>query len=89
MEVDMQKRKYKIDISADTGVFYQDAGPWRSYELEAYGDTVQEALDGAYIYEIDQDGGELNLYSLEDASSKLQQVARMMIDDAAKKVGLI
>jgi hypothetical protein len=85
----MEKRKYKIDISEDTGVFHEDTGPWRSYELEAYGNTVEEALESAYIYEIDQDGGELNLYGLEDASSKLQKVARMMIDDAAKKAGLV
>ena len=53
-----------IDLEVD----YRDSGPWRSYELSTYGNTVQELIDNATISEIDQNGGEITCYGYGDAS---------------------
>lgn len=66
---------FNIDES-DLGVDYQDAGPWRSYGLESHGETIEELFENAYVYEIDQDGGELNHYHIEDASTEVYKAAR-------------
>lgn len=80
-------KKYKVDISVDDlGIMYQDAGPWRSYALEAYGDTEEEVLDNAYIYEIDQDGGELNCYNVSSANSEVERVAMKLINEKLKNI---
>lgn len=55
----------------DLGVDYQDAGPWRSYSLDTYGETFEEMMYNATISEVDQDGGELRCYGIDRAYSKV------------------
>lgn len=72
----------KYQIEGDLGISYQDAGPWRSYEAEGAGDTIESFLDSLTIIEIDQDGGELNCYGYNDAPNAVQNV----IDNYIKRV---
>jgi len=74
---------YSIDT--DLGVSYQDAGPWRSYTLVSSGDTLEELLNEASISEVDQDGGDLDCYSLADAPSEVETAALNCIH---AKIGL-
>jgi len=59
--------KYSIDI--DLGVEYLDIPPWRSYNLTACGDNIDQLLNDAMIAEIDQDGGDLNNYDIDNTPS--------------------
>lgn len=68
-----------ISVFSELGVEYRDAGPWRSYELTAEGSTYLELLDDATIAEIDQDGGELAVYGLDDAPNEVIEAARAEI----------
>lgn len=52
--------------SVDIGINYADSGPWRSYSLDSYGLTFQDLLNNATIEEIDQDGGTLRCYGLDE-----------------------
>lgn len=52
--------------AADMGINYADEGPWRSYSLDSYGLTFADLLNNATIEEIDQDGGSLRWYGLDD-----------------------
>lgn len=72
---------YNIDIT-DIGIDWQDAGPWRSYGVESYGDTVADVMANAVIYELDQDGGELNCYALYDANMDVREAAKKAILEA-------
>ncbi len=69
--------KYGVDTNLDTD--YQDEGPWRSYTLSAYGDSLEELIADACISEVDQDGGELNTYSLEDAPNDVSDEANVIL----------
>lgn len=53
-------KKYNCEI--DDYKEFADEGQWRSYLLQAEGDNLQELLESCYVFEIDQDGGELNGY---------------------------
>lgn len=68
-----------VVIDEDLGVDFQDSGPWRSYTLVGQGDTLEEFLDDAAIFEIDQDGGSLNDYSIFDAGNEVEKAAIEMI----------
>lgn len=59
-------RSYKYRISGELGIDFQDEGRWRSYELDAYGDTFEDLLDSAHISEVDQDGGVIDCYGIDD-----------------------
>ncbi len=74
----------KYGIDTDLGVSYQDEGPWRSYQLTASGDTLEELLEDANIAEIDQDGGDLDFYPLEDASNEVEKQATKLIEELIK-----
>ena len=57
-----------LDIQEEMGE--SDAHPYGAFlsiELIADGQSLEELLDSAYIYEIDQDGGEYRSYPLDDA----------------------
>jgi len=43
-------------------VEYQGEGPWRSYHVESEGDNLEELLDNAIVYEIDQEGDVITEY---------------------------
>ena len=60
-------------------VDYRDSGQWRSYEVQSEGDTLEELLDNCHVFEIDQDGGELDDYPLNDASNEVWQEAEKVI----------
>lgn len=69
---------HSIDES-DIGIDYQDEGPWRSYGVQSEGSTIDELLENAYIYETDQDGGELNCYPIDDASNEVYGAAMQVL----------
>jgi hypothetical protein len=75
--------KYYIDES-DLGVDYQDEGQWRSYGLEASGETLEELLNDAYVYETDQDGGEITSYPMSEAERPVYSAAKTLIEKTVK-----
>jgi hypothetical protein len=60
---------YSVDC--DTGIEHRDSGPWRSYHLTAEGSTLEELLESAHIWEIDQDGGSLSDYPLDNCGTSM------------------
>ena len=72
--------KFKYEIDENTEVEFADCGPWRSFQLYAVGDTVRELRRSAEISEIDQDGGDLNSYELDNASNEVIKAAEAMIE---------
>lgn len=63
----MKQPKYSITLPDFKD--HQDSGVWRSYELQAEGNTLQELLDSAVYYMVDQDGGELGFKAADDADA--------------------
>ena len=53
-------KKYSCDIQDYQD--FADEGQWRSYSLQAEGDTLDELFDDCTIFETDQDGGEIRNY---------------------------
>ncbi len=45
---------------------HEDEGRWRSYDLEAEGDTLEQLLAGAIYWQTDQDGGSLGEVEADD-----------------------
>lgn len=72
-------------IETDSGVSYQDSGRWRSYQLETAGDTLEELVQNATVSEIDQDGGDLNTYSLDEACTEVEQACLKIIHSEVSK----
>jgi hypothetical protein len=68
-----------ISIDEDLGVDYQDAGPWRSYQIIGQGKSIAEFLKDVLIYEIDQNGGELNYYDIDNADREVENAAVKLI----------
>ena len=68
----------------DIGVDFADSGPWRSYALEASGNTLDELMNDAQIFETDQDGGSLNHYNLGDADNGVYQAAVKILEKEFK-----
>jgi hypothetical protein len=62
--------KFCIDTTLD--VQYRDIGPWRSYQLYTTGDSLDEMIKNATVSEIDQDGGDLDTYELNDCTTKVE-----------------
>lgn len=48
---------------------HQDAGPWRSYDLESEGNSLDELLENAVYWQVDQDGGSLGDTPADDADA--------------------
>ena len=75
-----------IEIN-DIGIDYRDSGPWRYYSLITAGDTLSELMNNAVISEVDQDGGELNSYGLDNASNEIQdKVLELLTKEIERKV---
>ena len=72
-------------FEGDMGIDYQDSGIWRSYYLHFYGKDLKEVLESAMISEVDQDGGEINSYGIEDATNNVQIIAYEIIESAIKE----
>lgn len=70
---------YEIEISKDLDISYQDEGPWRSYQLEAMGNDTEQLWDNAFIYELDQDGGELACYHVMEAPKHVFEKAEPIL----------
>lgn len=64
---------------SDIGVEYRNIGPWRCYGLESHGETIEELFDNAVISEIDQDGEEVQSYSIEFADNDVYSAAHKYI----------
>lgn len=64
---------------------FRDCGPWRSYHMDASGSDEHALMQSALIAEVDQDGGEINCYSLEDAPNDVYNSACELIREALKK----
>ena len=76
----------------DVGVDFADEGPWRSWYLTTEGSTLKECLDNASIAEVDQDGGDLDCYGIDDAPSEVYNVCvyliqRKLDEEAPQEVG--
>lgn len=72
-------------IDTELGISYQDCGPWRSYHLETAGDSLEELIQNATVSEVDQDGGELDCYGLDDCSSQVEKVCLELIHEKISK----
>jgi len=73
----------KVEITGlNLDVYYRDIGQWRSYELSTSGKTLSECLDNAVIFEIDQDGGELDNYDIGNAEGEVYNAAENAIKKA-------
>lgn len=69
----------KIVIDQELSIDFCDEGPWRSYLLITEGYDFDQLTAEAYISEIDQDGGELDSYSIDDAPSDVGECAIELI----------
>jgi len=70
---------YSIDT--DLGIDFADAGQWRSYQIETSGDSFNELVQNATVSEVDQDGGTIDAYGIDDASSEIETAALRLILD--------
>lgn len=80
----MRANKVKFSIDTDLSIDYQDAGPWRGYQLTAQGNTPMQFRHSATISEIDQDGGELASYEISDAPNSVQDKALKVLENVIK-----
>lgn len=62
---------------------HQDEGQWRSYELDSRGTTKEELIVNGWVWEIDQDGGNLKDYPLGDADTGVYKAAISAISELA------
>ncbi len=76
------QRRVKYNIDQDLGIEYADEGPWRSYQFTASGDSLLELVEDAQISEVDQDGGDLRCYGLDEATEKMRELAEKLILEA-------
>jgi hypothetical protein len=68
-----------MHIETELATEHRDCGPWRSYELLAAGDTLEELLADATITEIDQDGGEIKSYGLDYGNEATDEAYELII----------
>jgi hypothetical protein len=64
---------------------YQGSGKFRSFSFYAFGHSIDELIKNADILEVDQDGGEISCYGLDDASNDVYQAAIGLINAEFKK----
>lgn len=70
-----------MNIHQELDIEYQDEGPWRSYAFSTYGETYEELIENVSVLETDQDGGELDCYSFENSSNKIQDMIEKLIKE--------
>ena len=78
----MNIQKLDMVVDTETGITFQDEGVWRSYHLYSEGETLLELIDNAYIAEIDQDGGELTNYSIDNMNKDDHSLCFKLLEDA-------
>lgn len=49
---------------------HEDQGRWRTYDLEAHGDTLDELIDSAVYWQTDEDGGEMGEVPADDVKAQ-------------------
>lgn len=54
---------------------------YASYDLVAEGNTLEELIADAHIFEVGQDGDSLRDYPLEDARTRLEEVGLAIINE--------
>lgn len=83
-------KRWLIDINSRElpSVDYYGPPPWRSYELNTYGDNERQLIENVGISEIDQDGGELTTYGLIDAKKEVQEEVKAIIKEALCEAGI-
>lgn len=79
----MKKEAIVINLK-DIGINFQDCGPWRSYHLDTYGHDTKSMIENAWIEEIDQDGGTLRYYSLDEAENDVLEASLKLIERTLK-----
>ena len=57
---------YKYDFEFNAVSSDSDEGVWYSCDLQTMGNTLEELLDNAVYFKIDQDGGEIGDYPADD-----------------------
>lgn len=77
--------KHFVIDDKEMGIIHQDAGPWRSYHLTCSGNSMPEMLQDVSITEVDQDGGDIATYGLEDACEEVRIRACHLIDEVFAK----
>ena len=77
-----QKKYY---IETELGIPYEDCGAWRSYHLMAEGNDIGELWADAHISEVDQDGGDINDYPLEDAGNDVIGAVILLLEQTTGK----
>jgi len=75
--------RYKYNIDQDLGIEYRDCGKWRSYQLTAQGNTIEELIESATISEVDQDGGEITCYDIGEGSEACEVAEALLRKVAA------
>lgn len=71
----------RFSIDQDTGISYEDSGRWRSYQLYASGNDIDELMADAHIAEVDQNGDDINFYPLEESSNEIYKVSVKIIEE--------
>ena len=69
----------QINIDTELSTPYEDSRQWRSYHLTASGRDLLELVHDATISEVDQDGGDIMSYGLEDAPQDVREEAGLVI----------
>lgn len=75
------RKTYRVCIeNVDLGS--NDDGPFRSLELQCYGDTYDECWENAHVVECDQDGGEVRDYPAADLGGRRADLVDQIIREA-------
>ena len=74
---DTKSQTMQVDVELPTE--YRDSGQWRSYRLTSFGRTLQQLVREAAIEEVDQDGGTIAYYGLEDAPRDVEKDAVLVL----------
>jgi hypothetical protein len=77
-----KQEKFYVSIDEDSGFCNEDEGGFRSYQLQADGESLNELLDSAMIWEVDQDGGDHEGHSIYDYRNEVTMACETMIAQA-------
>jgi hypothetical protein len=76
----------KITIQGECLGDDSDERGWYCYDLTSDGSTLEELVENAVIGEVDQDGGDLDCYGLEDAPNAIQDAAMRVFEQHLGKL---
>lgn len=75
-----------VDVD-DIGVEYRGPGPWKNYALYSQGRTLDELIEEAAITEVDQDGGELRTYGIDDCCGEVEVSVLKILEEELREKG--